>query len=1518
MDDLGDQTREEDHLELQQEIQQIHRVLGESIDGEEDEDASSDDEDEDDDSDDDEDVLVMDLDKNERILRSVAQLQKKVSIFKISIEVSPATSRPLEVPAEPPRDLEPTAENLLQLNLSYQDQLCSVLDLIKEVRQKNHITQKKVSEKTRSLIKGTRPMLHFQKHYFSGERMQTAPLSDEAKQIKAHEIQNPFVGQLRTWTEEEDTSLYEGVRNDGLQRCMQPLMARQELLFEKRQAAEEEEKRTLTKEINSIIEKLEEMNTTAKEEELLGDRLRDVDWLKISSLHLNGLRTSVECQLRWQNHLHPSVTNGPWSVEEERRLDEIVEEHQGRDWKTIAEKLGTNRAAFQCFTKYQEREILAYTRRPFTREEDALLTELVRRFRIGSQIHFNKVAYFMDQRDRRKIHERWIKKLDPRCRSGFWTREEDECLRKGLEQHGLKWYKVAQEVEGRSSAQCRDRWLYTLNPGNRKGRYTLKEDLILLESVKQYGVGCWVQAARALSQFCTRTPNSVLHRFNNMFQNFFKNVKGISLREGTSFDLLREMPLEKILDEMLEYRKSQGERKNSEKVDKKYQELYKSRRARTLPSPMGRKNDGRRCVQNVDEKLLAALKPIGWANPTPGACKKYAASKKKQRQELRERILEIIMKALAINMEGRDDVIASMANREGVSLKSKSKAKSASSSKGKSSSGTKSAVVHCKEEEEDDDEGDDECTILDQLMNNDNLFSDVWKNQSDESKKQTEKGPLESGPAESGPPTRSAPKLEKVDCMPTVSAVINRPKTVRMKLEHRRTERAFGKGAISVPGQGYLVPLNNYLNQFGVPRSPFLSTMHAPTSTSVQAPLVQGLTQTEGLTGKTVLQNIAPSQIHSGLAGLGAQVGPQMSARNVLNQPGVIHLPGKGYLIPISKVSQLAGSVTGDAVPPSVMLGQTFQGVAPATNVTNPISVTSQASIHASLEQTNLSLASNVPGNDPVVTQTAVSEAVSDIPSSPAKGVVHVTVLRDKDTMKFCVEEQGRAGKHSITKAATSSTTTATESSGNSSKSAAFSESSSDAPLSMDQQSLCAEQEVETQSGQNVPLCKPGSAPLATGRTLLSESETTSNSRQRECDSNSESKIQLLPPNAATTAAFMTMLLERKRLESNAKRTQSFQSVRRKPFQAGDKGVLRGPGGLLQELSSMHSEQQSNHATPNGSGMIQNSSEVTESSQSIEGSNLPAVLDSNSLEPDASICSEELEVDGTREQGSQNHQEQNNTKAARKKGGRTHSGRNTEKCVLKFERTSAEHSQALEVIHQSEWFHVFRERFLSLFLWPAMLSIVGPHRKRAFIPKAKPAESRGESGEPAAAPTAGDIECDVGNQSESSPAVKHGRRKKRKRNNPNRPSLVKSEGKSAKRKLKSIHPVLEACVARRTRSSARDDGATGNRDVSAASSSKKVDPKGCNPSPVREMCEGVDSAGYVHLEGSAVGDSVSQTGVHGDQEKGGTVDQSFSVPGSLESSTETTEDELCIVKRPLDGADSIESMPKRMRLNPNE
>lgn len=60
-------------------------------------------------------------------------------------------------------------------------------------------------------------------------------------------------------TADEDRALYEGVRNDGLQRCMKPLMARQEILYEKRRTAIDDEKHQLTAEINNITTRLEHL-----------------------------------------------------------------------------------------------------------------------------------------------------------------------------------------------------------------------------------------------------------------------------------------------------------------------------------------------------------------------------------------------------------------------------------------------------------------------------------------------------------------------------------------------------------------------------------------------------------------------------------------------------------------------------------------------------------------------------------------------------------------------------------------------------------------------------------------------------------------------------------------------------------------------------------------------------------------------------------------------------------------------------------------------------------------------------------------------------------------------------------------------------------------------------------------------------------------------------------------------------------------------------------------------------------
>lgn len=107
-----------------------------------------------------------------------------------------------------------------------------------------------------------------------------------------------------------------------------------------------------------------------------------------------------------------------------------------------------------------------------------------------------------------------------RCpRKGAWLLEEDELLRKVLEELGgasaevhSKWSTVASRIPGRSAKQCRERWCYNLDPSICKGPWTGAEDEILISSHATLG-NRWAHIA---SKLPGRTENSVKSRFKSL------------------------------------------------------------------------------------------------------------------------------------------------------------------------------------------------------------------------------------------------------------------------------------------------------------------------------------------------------------------------------------------------------------------------------------------------------------------------------------------------------------------------------------------------------------------------------------------------------------------------------------------------------------------------------------------------------------------------------------------------------------------------------------------------------------------------------------------------------------------------------------------------------------------------------------------------------------------------------------------------------------------------------------------
>jgi len=71
---------------------------------------------------------------------------------------------------------------------------------------------------------------------------------------------------------------------------------------------------------------------------------------------------------------------------------------------------------------------------------------------------------------------------------GNWTPEEDMILKKKVAEYGLKkWKEIATFLPGRIGKQCRERWYNNVDPNLNKDKWTIAEDLQLMELHKIYG-----------------------------------------------------------------------------------------------------------------------------------------------------------------------------------------------------------------------------------------------------------------------------------------------------------------------------------------------------------------------------------------------------------------------------------------------------------------------------------------------------------------------------------------------------------------------------------------------------------------------------------------------------------------------------------------------------------------------------------------------------------------------------------------------------------------------------------------------------------------------------------------------------------------------------------------------------------------------------------------------------------------------------------------------------------------------
>ncbi|KAL6183265.1 hypothetical protein ACLB2K_044676 [Fragaria x ananassa] len=303
----------------------------------------------------------------------------------------------------------------------------------------------------------------------------------------------------KNWSEAEKKDLQKGIRQQFQEMVLQSSMD---------ESSYSETRHGDSDAIDNILASIKDLEITPYS---IKEFLPKVNWEQLASMYVPG-RSGGECEARWLNWEDPLVNHGPWTTDEDKMILYLVQKNGVNDWINIAEAVGTNRTPFQCLARYQRSLNASILKREWTKDEDAQLSSAVEAF---GERDWQSVASALNGRTGTQCSNRWKKSLHPtRTRAGKWTPEEDKRLIVAQMLFGSKnWNKTAQFVPGRTQAQCRDRYVNSLEPSLKWCEWTEEEDSRLIKAIEECG-HCWSKVAAYVPN---RTDNMCWRRWKVLF-----------------------------------------------------------------------------------------------------------------------------------------------------------------------------------------------------------------------------------------------------------------------------------------------------------------------------------------------------------------------------------------------------------------------------------------------------------------------------------------------------------------------------------------------------------------------------------------------------------------------------------------------------------------------------------------------------------------------------------------------------------------------------------------------------------------------------------------------------------------------------------------------------------------------------------------------------------------------------------------------------------------------------------------
>lgn len=191
------------------------------------------------------------------------------------------------------------------------------------------------------------------------------------------------------------------------------------------------------------------------EEEFQGGKTKGKGKMKIEELMLDSSDNSSEGSAPREKPLKKAITkltSRPWAKKDDELLLQLVDKHNGRHWKEIANAF-PGRTAPECNRRWKKLKPVK-KRQHWDEEEDALLLSLIDQF----SFDWAAICSKMPGRSGKQVRERYLNTLDPNINKGKWTKEEDETILQMFYQKGSKWKDISKALCNRPENMVKNRF----------------------------------------------------------------------------------------------------------------------------------------------------------------------------------------------------------------------------------------------------------------------------------------------------------------------------------------------------------------------------------------------------------------------------------------------------------------------------------------------------------------------------------------------------------------------------------------------------------------------------------------------------------------------------------------------------------------------------------------------------------------------------------------------------------------------------------------------------------------------------------------------------------------------------------------------------------------------------------------------------------------------------------------------------------------------------------------------------